>query len=144
MKDALLATLIEEIEAVEAFEALLEHEEKALIAAQPLQTLPQIIENKTALTERIAGLERQRDAQLGALGLSAGFQGMQAAANADDRLAQQWALLCSAARRAKDSNNNNGVLIRTRMEFNRKTLAALRVAPQKSGFYGPDGRVPGI
>ena len=33
MKDALLATVIDEIAAVEAFESLLAYEEKALIAA---------------------------------------------------------------------------------------------------------------
>ena len=69
MRDALLATVIEEVAAVQAFESLLAHEEKALIAAQPLAELPGIIEEKTALTERIGTLEKQRDAQLGALGL---------------------------------------------------------------------------
>ncbi|GGD86965.1 flagellar protein FlgN [Caballeronia sp. LZ025] len=143
MRDALLATVIEEVAAVQAFESLLAHEEKALIAAQPLGALPEIIEQKTALTERIGVLEKQRDTQLGALGLPGGFIGMEAAAEGDAPLAEQWALLCAAARRAKQGNNNNGVLIRTRMEYNRKALAALQVAPSRSGFYGPDGRVPG-
>jgi flagellar biosynthesis protein FlgN len=143
MKDALLATVTEEVAAVQAFEILLVDEEKALIAAQPLPALPEIIENKTALTERIAALEKTRDAQLNALGFPGGFIGMEAAAAEDEAIAEQWALLTAAARRAKQGNNNNGVLIRTRMEYNRKTLAALQVAPSKAGFYGPDGRVPG-
>ena len=63
MKDALLATVIDETAAVQAFESLLVHEEKALIAASPLDTLPSIIEQKTALTEQLAALERQRDEQ---------------------------------------------------------------------------------
>lgn len=143
MKDALLATVTEEVAAVQAFENLLVEEEKALIAAQPLPALPSIIENKTALTERIAGLEKARDAQLNELGFPGGFVGMEAAAADDRAIAEQWALLTAAARRAKQGNNNNGVLIRTRMDYNRKALAALQVAPSKSGFYGPDGRVPG-
>ncbi|WP_244814893.1 flagella synthesis protein FlgN [Caballeronia sp. Lep1P3] len=143
MRDALLATVIEEVAAVQDFEALLAHEEKALIAAQPLAALPGIIEQKTALTERIGGLEKQRDAHLSALGLPGGFVGMEAAAEGDVRIGEQWTLLCAAARRAKQGNNNNGVLIRTRMEYNRRALAALQVAPSKAGFYGPDGRVPG-
>ncbi|KMZ11602.1 Flagellar biosynthesis protein FlgN [Candidatus Burkholderia humilis] len=109
MTDALLATVTEEVAAVQAFESLLEHEEKALIAAQPIAALSEIIANKTALTELIA---------------------------------EQWTLLRDAARRAKQGNNN-GVLIRTRMEYNRKALAALQVAPAKASFYGPDGRLPG-
>jgi flagella synthesis protein FlgN len=144
MKDALLATVIDELAAVEAFESLLAYEEKALIAASPLDALPSIIEQKTALTEQIAGMERQRDAQLAALGFASGFAGMEAAAGADERLAEPWTNLKAAATRARQGNNNNGVLIRTRMEFNRRALAELRVAPAKSGFYGPDGRVPGV
>jgi flagellar biosynthesis protein FlgN len=144
MKDALLATVTEEVATVLAFEELLADEEKALIAAQPLEVLPGIIENKTALTERIATLEKERDVRLAELGLPAGADGMDAAAIGDARITEQWALLRAAARRAKQGNNNNGVLIRTRMEYNRKTLAALQVSPAKSGFYGPDGRVPGV
>jgi flagellar biosynthesis protein FlgN len=144
MRDALLAAVTEEVAAVQAFEALLAQEEKALIAAQPLNELPGIIESKTALTERIAALEKQRDVHLAALGLPAGGPGMEAASDGDAAIAEQWALLRAAARRAKHSNNNNGVLIRTRMEFNRKALLALQVSPAKSGFYGPDGRVPGV
>jgi len=68
MKDALLATVIDETAAVHAFESLLAYEEKALTAAAPLESLPSIIEQKTALTEQIAALERQRDEQLVALG----------------------------------------------------------------------------
>jgi len=143
MRDALLATVTEEVAAVLAFESLLADEEKALIAAQPLPALPGIIEHKTALTERISALEKARDEQLNALGFPGGFVGMEAAAADDAAIAAQWALLTAAARRAKQGNNNNGVLIRTRMEYNRKALAALQVAPSKSGFYGPDGRVPG-
>lgn len=143
MRDALLATLTEEVAAVQAFESLLADEEKALIAAQPLPALPSIIENKTALTERISSLEKTRDAHLNALGFPAGFIGMEAAAAGDGAIAEQWALLTAAARRAKQGNNNNGVLIRTRMEYNRKALAAMQVAPSRAGFYGPDGRVPG-
>ncbi|MDR5814847.1 MULTISPECIES: flagellar protein FlgN [unclassified Caballeronia] len=143
MRDALLATITEEVAAVQAFESLLADEEKALIAAQPLPALPGIIENKTALTERISSLEKTRDEHLNALGFPAGFIGMEAAAAGDAAIAEQWALLTAAARRAKQGNNNNGVLIRTRMEYNRKALAAMQVAPSRAGFYGPDGRVPG-
>jgi flagella synthesis protein FlgN len=144
MKDALLATVIDELAAVEAFESLLAFEEKALIAASPLEALPPIIEQKTAWTEQIAGLEKQRDAQLAALGFATGFAGMEAAVAADERLVDHWNLLRAAATRARQGNNSNGVLIRTRMEYNRRALAELRIAPAKSGFYGPDGRVPGV
>jgi flagella synthesis protein FlgN len=69
---------------------------------------------------------------------------MEAAVAADERLVDHWNLLRAAATRARQGNNSNGVLIRTRMEYNRRALAELRIAPAKSGFYGPDGRVPGV
>jgi flagellar biosynthesis protein FlgN len=144
MKDALLATVIDETAVVEAFESLLAFEEKALTAAEPLASLPSIIEKKTALTEQIAQLERVRDEQLSAMGLSSGFAGMNEATASDEALSAQWAVLLEAAGRARRGNNSNGVLIRTRMEYNRKALAAMKVAPSKSGFYGPDGKVPGV
>jgi flagella synthesis protein FlgN len=144
MKDALLATVIDETAAVAAFEALLAFEQKALTAARPLEVLPTLIERKTALTEQIAVLEKQRDSQLGELGLPPGFVGMQQAVVGDEVLMGHWQELLAGAKRAQRRNNNNGVLIRTRMEFNRRTLDAMRIAPVKQGFYGPDGRVPGI
>jgi flagella synthesis protein FlgN len=144
MKDALLATVIEENAAVLAFESLLAFEEKALTAASPLEALPSLIERKTALTEQIAALEKRRDVILGALGLAAGFVGMEQAVIGEEALTEQWSLLRAAATRARDANNANGVLIRTRMDYNRRALAAMRVAPEKSAFYGPDGKVPGL
>ena len=96
MKDALLATVIDETAAVQAFESLLVHEEKALIAASPLDTLPSIIEQKTALTEQLAALERQRDEQLDALGLPKGFIGMEQAVTGHEALASRWQELLAA------------------------------------------------
>ena len=144
MKDALLATVIDETAAVQAFESLLAYEGKALTAASPLDTLPSIIEQKTALTEQLAALERQRDEQLGALDLPKGFVGMEQAVTGDEGLSAHWQELLAAAGRARRGNNDIGVLIRSRMEYNRNALAALTLAPPKSAFYGPDGRVPGI
>jgi flagella synthesis protein FlgN len=59
-------------------------------------------------------------------------------------LSAHWQELLAAAGRARRGNNDIGVLIRSRMEYNRNALAALTLAPPKSTFYGPDGRVPGI
>jgi flagella synthesis protein FlgN len=52
-------------------------------------------------------------------------------------------LLLQAAERARHANATNGMLVRIRTDYNERTLAALRSAPAKSGFYGPDGRVAG-
>jgi len=143
MKDALLATLVEEYSAVEAFASILTLETKALTALSPLELLPPIVEKKTELIGVLANLESTRDGLLAEMGFPAGWSGMELAASADARLAEQWALLQKAAERARRSNTNNGELIRVRMDYNQRALTALQVAvPQRAGFYGPDGRIP--
>ncbi|MDE1181239.1 flagella synthesis protein FlgN [Paraburkholderia sp.] len=143
MKDALLATVIDEYSTVEAFASILALETRALTALSPMEQLPPIVEKKTELIGVLARLERARDEQLGAMGFPAGWPGMELAASTDTRLAEQWSLLQKAAERARRFNTNNGELIRTRMEYNQRALTALQVAvPKKAGFYGPDGRMP--
>jgi flagella synthesis protein FlgN len=143
MKDALLATLIEEYSTVEAFASILTLESKALTAVSPLEQLPSIVEKKTELIGVLAKLEAARDTQLAELGLPAGWSGMELAASTDARVAAQWTLLQKAAERARRANTNNGELIRVRMDYNQRALAALQVnVPRKANFYGPDGRIP--
>jgi flagella synthesis protein FlgN len=143
MKDALLATLIEEYSAVEAFASILTLETKALTALSPLELLPPIVEKKTELIGELAKLEATRDGLLAELGFPAGWPGMELAASTDARIAEQWSLLQKAAERARRCNTSNGELIRVRMDYNQRALAALQVnVPRKAGFYGPDGRIP--
>jgi flagellar biosynthesis protein FlgN len=143
MKDALLATLIEEYSTVEAFASILALETRALTALSPVELLPPIIEKKTELIGVFARLEATRDAQLAELGFPAGWSGMELAASTDTRIAAQWQLLQKAADRARRTNTNNGQLIRVRMDYNQRALTALQVKiPRKTNFYGPDGRMP--
>ncbi|MCG5074975.1 flagella synthesis protein FlgN [Paraburkholderia tagetis] len=144
MKDALLATLIDEHAAVEAFASLLAFEEKALTTADGIGTLPRIVEEKATLTQRLAGLEKARDAQLAGLGLPGGRKGIEMACDGDARLAGQWALLKGSTERARRQNLTIGMMIRTRMEHNRRALAILRGETGGGGsmLYGPDGRLP--
>jgi flagella synthesis protein FlgN len=145
MKDVLLNTVIEEHATLEAFASLLAYEAKALAAVSPLETLPAIIEKKTELTDKLAMLEKQRDAQLRELGLPVGSEGMTLAGNDDARLAKQWQLLQGVVERARRANLTNGMMIRVRMNHNEKALAVLRGASSRSpaagGIYGPDGRM---
>src|SRR6185437_3017308 len=108
MKDALLATLIEEYSAVEAFASVLTLESKALTALSPLEQLPAVVEKKTQLIGVLATLEAARDAQLAELGFPAGWSGMELVASTDARIAEQWSLLQKAAERARRANTSNG------------------------------------
>jgi flagellar biosynthesis protein FlgN len=143
MKDALLDTIIDEYATVEAFASLLAFEQKALTAVSPIDTLPPIVEQKTAMAEKLAMLERTREAQLQARGLPGGRHGMDIAAAKDTRLNEHWGALKKSAERASRLNADNGLMIRTRMDYNRRILAVLRGTPEKAvSFYGPDGRIP--
>jgi flagellar biosynthesis protein FlgN len=143
MKDALVATLIEEYSTVEAFASILALETKALTAVSPLEHLPAIVEKKTELIGVLARLEAARDTHLAELGFPAGWSGMELAASTDTRIATQWQLLQKAAERTRRVNTNNGELIRVRMDYNQRALKALQVSvPRKTNLYGPDGRIP--
>ena len=132
MKDALLATLIEEYSAVEAFASILTLETKALTALSPLELLPPIVEKKTELIGTLARLEATRDELLAQMGFPAGWSGMELAASTDARR-QQWSLLQKAAERARRFNTSNGELIRVRMDYNQRALTALQVTvPRRS------------
>jgi len=145
MKDALLAILIDEHATVEAFASLLAYEEKALTSSEALGALPSIVEQKTELTQRLAGLEKVRDAQLTGLGYPRGRKGIELACDGDARLASQWALLKGSTERARRANLTVGMMINTRMDHNRRALAILR-GENRGGngamLYGPDGRLP--
>lgn len=143
MKDALLATVVEEHATLEAFASLLVYEEKALSAVSPLDTLPGIVEKKTEFIDKLAALEKIRDTQLREMGLPSGSKGMELAIADDSRLGQQWQLLQAVVDRARRANSTNGLMIRVRMNYNEKALAILRGAtgPAASGVYGPDGRM---
>ena len=144
MKDALLSTVIDEYSTIEAFASVLTLEQKALAEVEPAEMLRPIVEKKTELVGKLATLEKIRDAQLAEMGLPAGWSGIELAADNDPKLAAQWSLLQQSVERARRSNRTNGVLIRTRMEYNQRALDVLQVRPPKPSLYGPDGRVPGF
>jgi flagella synthesis protein FlgN len=143
MKDALLDTIIDEYATVEAFASLLLYEQQALSTAWPGEVLKPIIEQKISMTDNLELFERTREAQLRERGLPGGKRGMDLAAAKDARLSEHWDALQKSAQRAGRLNFNNGLMVRTRMDFNRRILAVMRGTPEKAvTFYGPDGKVP--
>jgi flagella synthesis protein FlgN len=113
-----------------------------LTQVDPAEMLTPIVEKKTELVGKLASLEKMRDVQLAEMGLPAGRSGIELAARKDPKLAEQWSLLQQSVERARRSNKTNGVLIRTRMEYNQRALDVLQVRPAKPSLYGPDGRMP--
>jgi flagella synthesis protein FlgN len=144
MRDALIATVIDEYATIEEFASVLAVEQKALTQMEPAEVLQPIVEKKTELARKLAQLEKIRDVQLAEMGFPAGRSGIELAAGRDPKLAAQWSLLQSSVVRARRFNKTNGVLIRTRIEYTQRALDVLQVRPPKPSLYGPDGRVPGF
>jgi flagella synthesis protein FlgN len=144
MTDTLLATVVDEYTTIEEFASVLVVEQKALTQVDPAEMLKPIVEKKTELVGKLATLEKLRDSQLAEMGLPTGWKGIELAAASDKKLAAQWSLLQRSVERAHRSNKTNGVLIRTRMDYNQRALDVLQVRPPKPALYGPDGRVPGF
>jgi flagella synthesis protein FlgN len=69
---------------------------------------------------------------------------MLAAIATDARLAPIWEELAKNAASARSRNLTNGMLVRTRMEYNQRAIAVLREAGSTGAstpVYGPDGRI---
>jgi flagella synthesis protein FlgN len=142
MTAALLDALQDELVAVEDFTQVLEQEEAALIDGNLMAILPAIVERKTELTEKLTSYGKQREAALADLGFPASRDGMAAAIGANSSLAETWKRLLTQAERARARNVTNGLLIKTRMDYNHQALIALRLAAGAPAIYGPDGRLP--
>lgn len=138
MKTGLLTALASERDAVQTFSAILGEEQEALISGV-LEALPALTERKASLTEQLAALGQTRDTRLTEMGYPVGRAGGEAAAAADADVARAWQALRDIAAQARQTNETNGLLIRSRLEYSRQALNALR-AGNGDPLYGPDGR----
>jgi len=92
----------------------------------------------------LSELALQRERCLESLGHEAGRDGMLSAIQHDPRLTAIWEDLVLHATQARSRNVTNGMLVRTRLDYNQRALNVLRdacgIAPV--AVYGPDGRMP--
>jgi flagella synthesis protein FlgN len=140
-----IETLLEQTVAdLKRFIAVIAAERSTLISGD-IDQLPAIAEEKSALATRIAGLETQRDAALGAAGFGAGRKGIDAwlAANpapASKSPRNAWKVYLDLAAEAKRENEINGKLIAAGLQQNQQALAALLGEAADAGTYGADGQ----
>jgi flagella synthesis protein FlgN len=139
--DALLEQTIADLK---RFIAVIASERSSLVSGN-IDQLPAIAESKSALATRIASLEAQRDAALGAAGFDAGRTGMDAwlASNpAPSSMSRRntWKLHLDLAAEARRENEINGKLIAAGLQQNQQALAALLGEEGNAGTYGADGQ----
>jgi flagella synthesis protein FlgN len=126
------------------FTKVLEEEQATLLSGALLNKLPDIIDRKAALVARLSELALQRERCLQALGHDTSRDGMLNAIEQDSRLAPIWEDLVQHATQARSRNVTNGMLVRTRLDYNQRALNVLRDACGMApvAVYGPDGRMP--
>ncbi len=142
MEGALVKAIAAETEALKAFIAVLEEEQKLLISANADAIVP-LLDRKTALITELGTAGQQREAALQALGVSNTRESLDLFfAAASTELQTDWQKLMSLAQAANQLNTTNGTLINTRLQHNQQALAILMSAAGAGSevpTYGPDG-----
>jgi len=130
-----------EVAALESFVAVLRREQD-LLAAGDTERLLALIEEKTALANRLGALAQARETHLVRAGLNAGREGMESWLARHGTLAQRstWDKLLKLATEARALNETNGRLIGLHMRHNQQAFAALMSATDRAMTYGPDGQ----
>lgn len=132
--------LQQELTALDQFIALLQREQKALVAADVQALLP-LTEDKLKLSEQLNALARARGAALAQAGYAADANGVrQWLAGQPRAIAAAWGKLLDKAHTAQRLNETNGKLINTHLQHNQQALTALMNASNQSSVYGPDGQ----
>ena len=133
----LLAHLRAEAGCIEEFLAVLDEEAQAM-SDSVFDALNAIAGRKTALLDRMAELDRQRESLQAALGFGPGRAGADAAAAAGGEPTRQaWRELLALAEDARNRNLHNGTLVYAHLDFTQQALHFLQARAQP--FYGPDG-----
>ena len=135
--NTMLLYLHAEKSCVEELLAVLDQEEQAMADAR-FSELTAITDEKIALLDRMATLDRQRETAQVALGFEPGPAGAEAAAAAAGEATRQaWTALLALAEDAKARNMRNGSMVHTHLDFTQRALHFLQSSVQL--FYGPDG-----
>lgn len=134
------ASLTEELQALQALQALILQEQTTLVQGLADQ-LPALISAKSILVAQIATLADARHQRLALAGWEASERGMQQAIDDldDSDVTLLWNQLLALAATVKENNRLNGMLISKQMLHNQNTL---NIFSGKVGgnFYGPDGQ----
>ena len=116
-----LPVLVAERDAVRAFVTLLEREEDALVRGD-LDRLAALTPDKASYCTLLEQFEARR--------IGAGE------AAADDPV---WLEILELARRARDLNRTNGIMLQQRSRLAESALRVLLGSARESATYGPDG-----
>ena len=143
--EGFVAGLVSERIALSSFCSLLQVEQGALVQAQA-DRVADLAADKAARIEALSRLADQRSRHLTAQGLSGNAEGIKVWLSRHPELAsaakKAWRELMAVAETARQLNQDNGILIESKLQQNRQKLAVLQssgAAPD--GVYHSDGRL---
>lgn len=135
--------LAEELEVVSQFKTLLKSEQEGLIAGD-IAVLPDITTSKSSLIERLNTLSSQQLLLISSLGFKADKSGIaEWVKQSPTDIQNLWGSILDLALAVKESNQINGTLINTRLQYTQQTLSSLMAAANQANLYGPDGQPEG-
>lgn len=133
--------LEDEVDKIGEFIVLLRREQELLKSGDTDALLP-LIEVKTQLADRLAGLAQAREDRLTRQGFAGGRAGMEDWLRRQGTESQRrtWQTLLELAGEARALNEINGKLIGLHMQHNQQAFTALMNATNRAMTYGPDGQ----
>jgi flagellar biosynthesis/type III secretory pathway chaperone len=143
--EGFVAGLVSERIALSAFCQLLQAEQGALVKAQA-DRVAELAVDKATQIEALSRLADQRNRHLTAQGLSGNAEGIKVWLSRNPELAlaaeKAWSELMGVAETARQLNQDNGLLIESKLQQNWQKLAVLQSSGASSdGVYHSDGRL---
>ena len=139
-----VAGLQDEQKALVAFVSSLQAEQEALVQGDA-DRLAELATGKASQIELLTLLGEQRSRHLAAQNLSGSAEGMITWLKRNPGFAAAvskiWRGLLAQAETARQINQDNGILIESRLQQNRLKLAVLQTAAAPDGVYRPDGQL---
>ena len=132
--------LAEEVSCARELSTCLELEQRQLANVDGADSLQATVAAKNLLVAKMTSLAERRHKALAACGFAPSEAGMRAWLEQSPASSTLWNELLVAARRARDLNQTNGMLINTHMARTRSALSVLQQKPAGSTVYGPDGQ----
>ena len=140
-RDTLGRLLAEENAALSEFEILLDREHGAL-ASRDIDTLEALAETRQANIIRLLKIEEERRSVCGMLGYDTDLQGLArliAWCDPGRTLARPYDECATRARKCRDLNDRNGVLVGAQIKRVEGLLGAITGTDTRNKSYGPRG-----
>lgn len=146
MREEFVANLQAELDAIKAFNGILQKEQRTLVNGD-IEDLDYLTSEKERLIEQLTNLNEQRNHFLSSHGLLADAEGMKKLFSTNNSYSEPnkiWHDLLELVAVTNQLNKTNGTIINTRLQHTQRSLTALQCAAGNVALYGPKGQSLGM